>query len=392
MTIEIAPAPAKVAPSKSSMQTASGRADSADRAAKPNGSDKAQGGEAKDPAGFLALLMGLGPDPVEDAIADPTAQASDAEELAPGDIKADLIAASATPVVTPPVPDTTNLPGMALPELSRLGARAGDKTRGPVDSMTLAVSDTTVASGRRRASPPADAAGPMGTQQLQSTLLNEAAARSAELAAAREGKPAAADSRLEAPPLQLPTSLQAPVAIDEARKGSHVGHAKVEVADNLVVLSSGLSGAMSAAGVADVGPPGSSAQFQSVVAQEVAYYISQDVQSAEMKLEGVGGGPVEVSINMQGKEAQVLFRTDELQTRDMLEGATAQLKEMLQQQGVVLTGVFVGSSGAGDSGQHQERRFRQGLRSETTLRIATADVRPQGASVLGVGRTLDLFV
>ena len=111
-----------------------------------------------------------------------------------------------------------------------------------------------------------------------------------------------------------------------------------------------------------------------------------------MKLEGVGGGPVEVSINMQGKEAQVVFRTDEIQTREMLEGATAQLKDMLQQQGVVLTGVFVGSSGAGDGGQQQERRFRQGARSETTLRIATPEVRGVGVSAAGVGRTLDLYV
>jgi flagellar hook-length control protein FliK len=46
------------------------------------------------------------------------------------------------------------------------------------------------------------------------------------------------------------------------------------------------------------------------VAEKVAYWISNDVQSAEMKLDGIGSDPVEVSIRMQGNEAHIAFRTD----------------------------------------------------------------------------------
>ena len=60
---------------------------------------------------------------------------------------------------------------------------------------------------------------------------------------------------------------------------------------------------------------------------------------AEMKLEGLGDSPVEVSISMNGNQAHVAFRTDEVQARDALENAGVQLKEMLQRDGVVLSGM-----------------------------------------------------
>lgn len=391
MALEIAPAPAKATPTKPAAQTASARTDSVDRAAKSASQGKKD--QAADPAGFLALLMGLGQEPAPDASADPTALDSDTTELDAKDVKTDLTTPLPEAVVLPTtVADTTSLPAVALPELRRSQGQTDDKAIESTDALASTALDKVASGGRRRSSSLADTLGTMGTQQLQTDTPKESSSKMAELAPTRDAKTAAPASRLEMQPIQIPASLQAPIASEEARKANHAGQAKVEVADNLIVLSSGLSGAMSAAGVPDVGPSGSAAQFQSVVAQEVAYYVSQDVQSAEMKLEGVGGGPVEVSINMQGQEAQVVFRTDELQTREMLEGATAQLKDMLQQQGVTLTGVFVGGSGAGDAGQQQERRFRQGSRSETTLRIATPEVRGPGVSAAGVGRTLDLYV
>ena len=78
------------------------------------------------------------------------------------------------------------------------------------------------------------------------------------------------------------------------------------------------------------------------VAEQVSYWISQDIQNAELTLDGLGKDPVEVSIRMHGNEAQVSFRTDELQTRDLLQGAASHLKELLQSEGLVLSGVSVG--------------------------------------------------
>lgn len=127
------------------------------------------------------------------------------------------------------------------------------------------------------------------------------------------------------------------------------------------------------------------------VAEKVAYWISNDVQNAEMKLDGIGAEPVEVSIRMQGNEAHIAFRTDEILARSALESASVHLKDLLQREGLVLSGVSVGTSGAGDSGD-QERRSRQGLRQSVVVSQQPAG----GDRIAGAGRAsrgaLDLFV
>jgi flagellar hook-length control protein FliK len=127
------------------------------------------------------------------------------------------------------------------------------------------------------------------------------------------------------------------------------------------------------------------------VAEKVAYWISNDVQNAEMRLDGIGLDPVEVSIRMHGNEAQVAFRTDELQARAALENASTHLKELLQREGLVLTGVSVETAGAGNSGD-RDPKSRQGGRQATIA--ALSPVRAESGAVAGrvAGGALDLFV
>lgn len=148
----------------------------------------------------------------------------------------------------------------------------------------------------------------------------------------------------------------------------------------------GLSPAGSPAGT--VSEFASAAEMQ--VAEQVQYWISQDVQNAQLKLEGLGEAPVEVSIRMQGNEAHVAFRTDEVQTREVLERSGEHLKDMLAREGVLLSGVSVGTSGANDGGG-QDRRPRQGVKQALVQVVdvtAGAPVRPDKTA----GRALDLFV
>lgn len=132
----------------------------------------------------------------------------------------------------------------------------------------------------------------------------------------------------------------------------------------------------------------------SYIAEQVSYWISNDVQKAEMKLDGLGDKPVEVSISMSGNQAHVAFRTDEVQARDALENASLQLKEMLQRDGVVLSGMSVGTSAGGDAGAggSQDRNARQGSRQV----VAVVDQPTLTDRVVGnknaAGRALDLFV
>ena len=130
------------------------------------------------------------------------------------------------------------------------------------------------------------------------------------------------------------------------------------------------------------------------VAEQVTYWVSQNVQNAELKLDGLGLSPVEVSISVQGKEAQISFRTDEAATRGVLEGASAHLKDLLQREGMVLTGVSVGTSGSGDS-SGAERRARQAARQGVIapLQVATVPIQDAGRRMGTVtGRSVDLFV
>ncbi len=127
------------------------------------------------------------------------------------------------------------------------------------------------------------------------------------------------------------------------------------------------------------------------VSEQVTYWISQDVQKAEMMLDGVGETPVEVSIRMSGNEAHVAFRSDESQTRDVLQSASADLKDMLSREGVMLTGISVGASGAGDSGG-QERKSRQGGKQAQVEVTTTPTVATHRPGVGGAGRAVDLFV
>lgn len=131
--------------------------------------------------------------------------------------------------------------------------------------------------------------------------------------------------------------------------------------------------------------------METYVAEKVAYWISNDVQNAEMKLDGIGELPVEVSIRMQGNEAHITFRSDELHARAALESASEHLKDMLQREGLVLSGVSVGTAGAGDAGG-QERKSRQGARQAGVASVQAAPTESVAQSRRSTGGAVDLFV
>lgn len=131
--------------------------------------------------------------------------------------------------------------------------------------------------------------------------------------------------------------------------------------------------------------------LESKVADKVSYWVTQGVQNAELTLDGLGGESVKVSISLKGDEAHVGFRTDQPEIRRVLEGAVAHLKDLLISQGLVLSGVFVGTSSQDGAGT-QERRSRTGTRHATitTTEAAPAESRPRVNP--SVGSAVDLFV
>ncbi|MDB5895030.1 MAG: hypothetical protein JWQ88_2561 [Rhodoferax sp.] len=132
------------------------------------------------------------------------------------------------------------------------------------------------------------------------------------------------------------------------------------------------------------------------VADQVSYWVSQGIQNASLTLEGLNAERVEVRISMSGQEAQIEFRSDQAATRDMLASTAAHLKDLLGSQGVVLTGVTVGHSGAQlAGGQSQQDRAPEGQRrafagGDAGRQVAAA--APARAVATAPAGTLDLFV
>ena len=127
------------------------------------------------------------------------------------------------------------------------------------------------------------------------------------------------------------------------------------------------------------------------IAETVSYWVTHGVQSAELTLDGPDNKSVEVSIVLNGDQAQIEFRTDQADMRQILEGATTHLKELLSDQGLQLAGVSVGASGAGGTpsdGRQQRPATRQAVWVSTPPTVSSVG-RSANPSV---GRTLDLFV
>lgn len=127
------------------------------------------------------------------------------------------------------------------------------------------------------------------------------------------------------------------------------------------------------------------------VAEKVHYWVSRGVQNAELQLDAFGGGSVAVSISVLGNEAQVEFRSDQPETRKMLQDAMPHLKDMLKGEGLLLSGGFVGTSAQQEPGAQEQRNRPQGTR----VSVVSVEAPLPGMASLSSrapGRTVDVFV
>lgn len=131
--------------------------------------------------------------------------------------------------------------------------------------------------------------------------------------------------------------------------------------------------------------------FESRLAETVSYWATQGVQNAELTLDGPGGETVEVRISLKGEDAHIDFRTDQPEIRRVLEGAAAHLKDILASEGLVLSGVSVGSSGR-DGASAQEQRHRPGARQTTLITSGVAPAEARLQIVQSIARAVDIFV
>ena len=129
------------------------------------------------------------------------------------------------------------------------------------------------------------------------------------------------------------------------------------------------------------------------VTDQVAYWVNQKTQNAELTLDR-DGQPVEVSVSLSGNEAHVTFRSDQSETRDLLDRSMAQLSDLLRSEGLVLSGMSVGTSardGAGANNAGQSRN-REGARQAQVVSSAPAGNAAAPKVGGATDRTVDLYV
>lgn len=130
---------------------------------------------------------------------------------------------------------------------------------------------------------------------------------------------------------------------------------------------------------------------EDAVAEQVAFWVHQNIQNAEVTVKH-DGKPVEVSVSLTGNEAHVAFRSDQAQTRDLLDASVSQLREMLRQEGLELSGVTVGDSGA-QAGDGGSQRGQQGAPRNAQVAVpAAAGTRTRSGVDILSDRAVDLFV
>ena len=118
--------------------------------------------------------------------------------------------------------------------------------------------------------------------------------------------------------------------------------------------------------------------------------MHQKTQNAELTLDQ-DGRPVEVRVALTGDEAHVTFRSDQADARQWLDGSTAQLREMLQREGLQLAGVTVDTAGGGAADRQGRRdEGRPGARQAAVQAAAPAGQAGGGRGV--AERSVDIFV
>lgn len=382
-------------------------------------------GAAPEEGGFLSLLVALGGDEGADVGADAVADASvDAALLsgtgaAPTDPQTLLAAprdgsdASVSPSAGTPAEGDAVLPLWASPDQMLLGRQLTEGKpaievqpatgeshvaalgASPAGSMPPRATAVSPGNGLKLGQNVAlrDMAGPLGravSEQMQTSAPGRLAHNGDAHARAGEGfrlDMASAASTATEQALTATTALSAAAERRGDKTADPVARLLGDAAwSQPTLVPEGSADVAAASAGAAVGGP------DRQVAEQVSYWIANDVQNAELKLDQFGNSPVDVSISLQGNEARVEFRSDLQEMRQVLQGAVTHLKDLLHSQGLVLAGVSVGTSGADTPGQREQAPGRQNARQAT---VAVPSLTPlDGARAVGrpSGRALDVFV
>lgn len=193
------------------------------------------------------------------------------------------------------------------------------------------------------------------------------------------------------PSAALAQTLAAAGLVSEARPGRSPAAAGERPAASAVVPGPGWAepGATALPDATATAPAGPAASAEEAVAEQVTYWLNDNLKNAELTLEHAGQ-PVDVRVSIAGNEAHVAFRSDQAQTRELLAARMDQLRELLNAEGLVLAGTSVDAGASGQAGGRGGREAPAGAPT-AQVRAAGEVAAPAPRRSLGTG-AVDLYV
>lgn len=110
---------------------------------------------------------------------------------------------------------------------------------------------------------------------------------------------------------------------------------------------------------------------EETITEQVTYWLGENLKNAELTIDHAGQ-PIEVRVSLAGDEAHVAFRSDQAQTRELLDASMGQLRELLRSEGLVLSGMSIGTA----AGDHGEKGGDQPTGREGTAEVSVGAVEP----------------
>ena len=197
-----------------------------------------------------------------------------------------------------------------------------------------------------------------------------------------------------------------PASLDEGSAASKPGSSN----GSHDLMGAAVAGAMGAAGAgmqgggqnsSDLGQnlsgqDSAPAEREQEVSEQVAFWVHQKVQNASLSIQHEGK-PIQVQVQLNGQEAHVRFAADDEQARQLLADSQSQLRELLEAQGLNLSGVSVdaggaqqqGAGGQSDDGQRAQARSARVAVNAAELPVDALNTRP---STRAAQSGVDLFV
>ena len=135
-------------------------------------------------------------------------------------------------------------------------------------------------------------------------------------------------------------------------------------------------------------------KWTSNLADTVNQWVEKSLQLAELTVPAAGQDILQVRIELNGQDAKVYFLTDHAQYREALDSQIENLSDRLADQGLKLTGSFVGQGGAQNSPQKQTTHniLAQRFESEAApAKLLSIESEQRPSKSVHLGRYLDVF-